>query len=159
MTKVLYALGRFSVRRRLIVLGVWLVVAVALVVVSHQTGDNTNNNLSLPGTGSQQAKDVMAKPFPAQSNGSSPIVIHASSGKLTDSKYASAVNNAAAQVAKEPFVASVVNPLTPQGASAAEPESEHRISVGDHVGEPRFAIDRARRSRSSTVPIRRRRPD
>ena len=37
--------------------------------------------------------------------------------KLTDSNYASAVNNAAAQVAKEPFVASVVNPLTQQGAS------------------------------------------
>ena len=82
MTKVLYALGRFSVRRRFIVLGVWLVVAVALVVVSHQTGDNTNNNLSLPGTGSQHAKDVMAKPFPDQSNGSSPIVIHASSRRV-----------------------------------------------------------------------------
>lgn len=55
MTKVLYSLGRFSVRRRFVVLGVWLVVAVALVVASHQTGDTTNNNLSLPGTGSQQA--------------------------------------------------------------------------------------------------------
>ena len=159
MTKVLYSLGRFSVRRRFVVLGVWLVVAVALVVVSHQTGDNTNNNLSLPGTGSQQAKNVMAKPFPDQSNGSSPIVIHASSGKLTDSKYASAVNNAAAQVAKEPFVASVVNPLTPQGASAlSKNQSTGYLSV-THVGEPGFAIDRPGAARSSTVPIRRRRPD
>ena len=134
MTKVLYALGRFSVRRRFIVLGVWLVVAVALVVVSHQTGDNTNNNLSLPGTGSQRAKDVMAKPFPDQSNGSSPIVIHASSGKLTDSKYASAVNNAAAQVAKEPLVASVVNPLTQQGASAlSKDQSTGYLSVTTSV--------------------------
>ncbi|MBV8989995.1 MAG: MMPL family transporter, partial [Solirubrobacterales bacterium] len=61
---------------------------------------------------------VLATPFPDQSNGSSPIVIHAYSGKLTDSNYANAVNSAAAQVAKEPFVASVINPLTPQGASA-----------------------------------------
>ena len=134
MTKVLYSLGRSSVRRRYVVLGVWLVVAVALVVVSHQMGDTTNNNLSLPGTGSQRAMNVMTKPFPDQSNGSSPIVIHAKSGKLTDSKYASAVNSAAAQVAKEPFVASVVNPLTAQGASAlSQNQSTGYLSVTTSV--------------------------
>ena len=36
----------------------------------------------------------------------------------TDSQYASAVNQAAADVAKARYVASVVNPLTSQGASA-----------------------------------------
>ena len=45
-------------------------------------------------------------------------MLHVSSGKLTDSKYAGAVNQAAADVAKAPDVASVVNPLTSQGASA-----------------------------------------
>jgi RND superfamily putative drug exporter len=144
MTKVLYSLGRFSVRHRVVVLGVWLVVAIALVAVSHQTGDNTNNNLSLPGTGSQHATNVMAKPFPNQSNGSSPIVIHAKSGKLTDSKYASAVNNAAAQVAKEPFVASVVNPLTSQGASAlSKDQSTGYLSVTTSVNPNTLSIDQA----------------
>ncbi|MBV8991220.1 MAG: MMPL family transporter, partial [Solirubrobacterales bacterium] len=118
MTGFLYAIGRFCVRRRFVVLAVWLVVAVVLVAVSHRMGDNTNDNLTLPGTNSDHAKNVLATPFPDQSNGSSPIVIHAYSGKLTDSNYANAVNSAAAQVAKEPFVASVINPLTPQGASA-----------------------------------------
>ena len=146
MTKVLYSLGRFSVRRRFVVLGVWLMVAVALVVISHQTGDTTNNNLSLPGTGSQQAMNVMAKPFPAQSNGSSPIVIHAKSGKLTDSNYASAVNNAAAQVAKEPFVASVVNPLTSQGASAlSQNQSTGYLSVTTTVNPGSLSIDQAQK--------------
>ena len=146
MTKVLYALGRFSVRRRLVVLGVWLVVAAALVVVSHQTGDNTNNNLSLPGTGSQQAMNTLAKPFPDQSNGSSPIVIHAKSGKLTDSNYASAVNNAAAQVAKEPFVASVVNPLTPQGASAlSQNQTTGYLSVTTSVSPGSLSTDQAQK--------------
>jgi RND superfamily putative drug exporter len=118
VTGVLYAVGRFSVRRRFVVLGVWFVVTVALVAVSHTLGDNTNDNLSLPGTDSQKAADILAKSFPSQANGTSPIVLHASSGKLTDSKYASAVNQAAADVAKNPNVASVINPLTPQGASA-----------------------------------------
>jgi putative drug exporter of the RND superfamily len=101
-----------------VVVGVWLVVTVALVAVSHQLGDNTNDNLSLPGTDSQRATDTLRKSFPDQANGTSPIVIHAHSGQLTDSKYANAVNEAAADVAKAPNVASVVNPLTSQGASA-----------------------------------------
>jgi putative drug exporter of the RND superfamily len=106
------------VRRRFIVLGVWFVAAVALVAISHSMGDNTNDNLSLPGTGSQKATDALSKSFPDQANGTSPIVLHAPSGQLTDSKYASAVNQAAADVAKAPNVAGVVNPLTQQGASA-----------------------------------------
>ena len=74
--------------------------------------------MTLPGTNSQQAADTLSKSFPDQANGSSPIVLHVSSGKLTDSKYSQAVNQAAADVAKAPDVASVVNPLTSQGASA-----------------------------------------
>ena len=118
MTGVLYAVGRFSVRRRFIVLGVWFVVTVVLVAVSHRLGDNTNDNLSLPGTDSQHAADILAKSFPSQANGTSPIVLHTSSGQLTDSKYAGAVNDSAADVAKNPNVASVINPLSTQGASA-----------------------------------------
>ena len=118
MTGALYGLARFCARHRFWILTVWLVVAVALVGVSHRLGDNTNDNLTLPGTGSQHATDALSKSFPDQANGTSPIVLHVSTGKLTDSKYASAVNQAAADVAKAPDVASVVNPLTSAGASA-----------------------------------------
>jgi putative drug exporter of the RND superfamily len=118
MTGMLYRLAQFCVRRRFVVLAVWLVATIALVAVSHSLGDNTNDNLSLPGTDSQAATDALAKSFPDQANGSSPIVLHAKSGKLTDAKNAEAVAAAAAGVAKEPHVASVVSPLTPQGATA-----------------------------------------
>ena len=60
----------------------------------------------------------MSHSFPDQANGSSPIVLHVNSGKLTDTKHANAVNAAAADVAKAPLAASVVNPLTPQGSFA-----------------------------------------
>src|ERR1700748_3432169 len=120
MTGALYGLARFCARHRFWVLTVWLVVAVALVGVSHRLGGNTHDKLTLPGTRRQQAIDALSKSFPDQANGTSPIVLHVSNGKLTDSKYAGAVNRAAADVAKAPDVASVVNPLTSQGASAPD---------------------------------------
>ncbi|HTT55306.1 MAG TPA: MMPL family transporter [Streptosporangiaceae bacterium] len=118
MTGALYGLARFCARHRYLVLTAWLIVTVVLVGVSHRLGDSTSDNLTLPGTGSQQATDALSKPFPDQANGSSPIVLHVSHGKLTDAQYASAVNQAAADVARAPDVASVINPLTSQGASA-----------------------------------------
>jgi len=118
MTGVLYRLARFCAQHRYLVLSAWLIVTVVLVGVSHQLGDHTSDNLTLPGTGSQQATDTLSQPFPDQANGSSPIVLHVSHGKLTDPQYSSAVNQAAADVAKAPDVASVVNPLTSEGASA-----------------------------------------
>ncbi len=118
MTGALYGLARFCARHRFWILAVWVLVAVALVGVSQRLGDSTNNSLTLPGSNSQLATDTLSKSFPDQANGTSPIVLHVSSGKLTDSRYSGAVNQAAADVAKAPDVASVVNPLTSQGASA-----------------------------------------
>jgi putative drug exporter of the RND superfamily len=118
MTGMLYGLAKFCIRRKFVVLVVWLLVTIALVAVSHRLGDNTNDNLSLPGTDSQAATNALKKSFPDQANGSSSIVIHAKSGKLTDAKNAEAVGKAAAGVANEPHVASVISPLTPQGATA-----------------------------------------
>jgi putative drug exporter of the RND superfamily len=118
VTGVLYGVARFCVRRRFVVLGVWLVVTIALVLVSHRLGDNTNDNLSLPGTDSQHATTVLKSSFPAQANGTSPIVLHAKTGKLTDQDNANAVNQAVANLSKTKDVAAAVSPLTPQGASA-----------------------------------------
>jgi putative drug exporter of the RND superfamily len=144
MTGVLYRLARFCVRHRFAVLVLWLLVAVALVAVSQRLGDKTNDNLTLPGTNSQQATDALSKPFPDQANGSSPIVLHVSNGKLTDSKYSSAVNQAAADVAKAPDVASVVNPLTSAGASAlSKDQATGYLSVTLSVSPGSMSVDDA----------------
>ncbi len=118
MTGMLYGLAKFCIRRRLIVLGVWVVVAVALVVIAQSAGDNTNDNLSLPGTNSQKATDVLNESFPDQANGSNPIVMKAPSGKkLTDSTYSNAIAESTSDVSKQKYVASAISPLTSQGAS------------------------------------------
>ncbi len=161
MTGRLYGVGRFCVRHRFVVCGVWLVAAVALIAVSHTLGETTSEDLSLPGTDSQRASDTLAKSFPNQANGSSPIVLHAAHGKLTESRYASAVNQAAAAVAKAPHVASVVNPLTPRGASAlSRDQSTGYLSVtlsespGElSVSEAHTVIDAANPARAAGLEV------
>ncbi len=161
MTGALYGLARFCVRRRFVVAGVWLVLTIALVAVSHRLGDNTNDNLSLPGTDSQQATDTLAKSFPDQANGTSPIVLRAYSGKLTEAKYSTAVDEAAADVAKAPNVASVVNPLTPAGASAlSKDKSTGYLSVtlavppGElSVGDVQTIIDAANPAKQAGLEV------
>ncbi len=146
MTRVLYAVARFCTRQRYLVLVMWLLVTVGLVAVSHQVGDNTNDSLTLPGTNSQRATDALSKSFPDQANGSSPIVLHVTGGKLTDSKYSGAVNQAAADVAKAPYVASVVNPLTQQGASAlSKDQSTGYLSVTLSVAPGALSVGDAQR--------------
>jgi putative drug exporter of the RND superfamily len=144
MTGVLYGIARFCVRRKFIVLAVWLVVAVALVAISKQMGDNTNDNLSLPGTNSQHATDILKASFPTQANGTSPIILHASNGKLTDSKYSGAVNQAAADLAKQSDVSSVINPLTPEGASAlSKDKATGYLTVGLKVSPGSLSEEQA----------------
>jgi putative drug exporter of the RND superfamily len=118
LTGVLYRLAQGCVRRRWIVLAAWLIVTAALVIVSKSMGERTNNNLSLPGTGSQTAKATLSHSFADQANGASPIVLHATKGKLDEKPLSEAVDEAAAALAKAPHVAGVVSPLTPQGATA-----------------------------------------
>ncbi|HZE04888.1 MAG TPA: MMPL family transporter, partial [Solirubrobacteraceae bacterium] len=155
MTGILYGLARFCVRRHVLVLASWLVVAVGVVAVSHRLGDNTNDNLSLPGTNSYQATSTLGRSFPDQSNGTSPIVIHAKSGKLTDSQYANAVNQAAADVAKKPFVAGVVNPLTQQGAAQlSKDQATGYLSVTLSVPPGQLSVTQAQNIINGAQPAR-----
>jgi putative drug exporter of the RND superfamily len=70
---LLYRLGHFCARHPVWVLAVWLVVALAIVGVARSVGQETNDDLSLPGTDSQAASDLLSNKFPDQANGSVPI--------------------------------------------------------------------------------------
>jgi RND superfamily putative drug exporter len=144
MTGLLYRLAGFCVRHRFTVLAMWLLVTVVLVGVSRSVGDDTNDSLTLPGTDSQRATDSLASPFPDQANGSSPIVLHVDNGKLSDSKYATAVKQATADLAKTPYVASATSPLSSAGASAlAKDQKTGYISVTLSASTGSLSVDDA----------------
>ena len=93
MTRFLYALGGFCVRRRVPVLVVWLLIVVALAVLARGVGEQTSDNLVLPGTDSQQASDTLGDHFPEQANGTNPIALAVPKGKqLTDAPYKDAID-------------------------------------------------------------------
>jgi RND superfamily putative drug exporter len=88
VTPLLYRLGQISVRHRRVVLVVWLVLFAVLAVAARSVGPDLNDNLTLPGSDSQAATDLLQARFPAQANGTNPVVLRAPTGaKLTDAKY------------------------------------------------------------------------
>ena len=117
MASVLYRLGRWLTAHRLTVLVAWVIIAIGLVALVGTFGAKTSNNLTLPGTDSQAATDILADQFPPQQNGANPIVFRAPSGKLSDTKYKGAINTAATALAKTPHVANAPSPFSQKGAS------------------------------------------
>jgi uncharacterized membrane protein YdfJ with MMPL/SSD domain len=108
---VLYRLGRLCANRALLVVAVWLGLVVVVRLVVWSVGAETSNDLSLPGTESQQATDLLASRFPPQQNGSSPVVFHVTKGKITDKANQQAVEASYKALAKAPHVASAPDPF------------------------------------------------
>ncbi len=118
MTPLLYRLGHFCARRSVLVLVVWVAIALAVVGVARGVGQETNDNVSLPGTDSQAASDLLSNKFPDQANGSVPIAFRAPEGaKLTDSKYKKPIQRVVRVYAKDPAITQAVGPFSEQGGS------------------------------------------
>lgn len=117
MTRALYALGRTCAKHGWVVLAVWTVLLAALGFAAKSTGEKLNDNLTLPGTGSQNAADVLDDKFPSQANGSTPVVFVAPKGKkVTESKYKDAITQVYEDYKKDKAVTNVVSPFSSAGA-------------------------------------------
>ena len=118
MTGVLYRIGWACVRHRVAVVAAWLALAAVAVALAGALGSRASDDISLPGTGSQRATDLLARGFPAQANGSSPIVLRAPPGRrVTEQRYADAIGRSVDALAADPHVAKVVSPLARAGAA------------------------------------------
>ncbi|HMC49745.1 MAG TPA: MMPL family transporter, partial [Solirubrobacterales bacterium] len=112
MTGPLYAIGRFCSRHRWPVIGAWIVLAIALLAISHASGSKTSENLTLPGTDSTIATELLEDNLPEQAYGSNPLVFEAPAGKeLTETKYAAAIGETAKRLEAIPYVNSATSPL------------------------------------------------
>jgi len=79
-------------------------------------GQETNDNLSLPGTDSQAASNLLGDKFPDQANGSVPIAFRAPAGtKLSDTKYKKPIERLTKAYGKDPAVMHAVGLFSEQG--------------------------------------------
>ena len=116
MTPLLYRLGHFCARHRVLVLVVWVVVALSVVIVAKTVGQETNDDLDLPGTDSQAATNLLSDKFPDQANGSIPIALRAPEDKkLSNLKYKKPIQAVTKAYSKDPAITKTTGPFSDQG--------------------------------------------
>lgn len=114
MTGPLYAIGRWCSRHHWPVIAAWVLLAIVLVVVGQASGSKTSENLTLPGTGSTQATELLEESLPEQAYGSNPLVLEGPAGtKLSEPKFAKAVEETTKNLEALPNVNSAMSPLAP----------------------------------------------
>ena len=107
MSRLLYRLGRATVRRRRLVVLAWIIAAVGVIALGSLSGGKTSDAFEAPGVESQTALDVLQRDFPAAAGTSAQLVFATDTGTLSDPAAAAAVNAALADVARQPHVDSV----------------------------------------------------
>jgi putative drug exporter of the RND superfamily len=121
VTGPLYRIGGFCSRHHWPVIGAWIVLAIALVAIGQASGSKTSENLTLPGTGSTLATELLEENLPEQAYGSNPLVLEAPAGtKLSEPKFAKAVEETSKNLEKQPDVNSAMSPLAPQAQTLSQ---------------------------------------
>ncbi len=129
MTGPLYAIGRFCSRHHWPVIGGWVVLAIALVLIGQAAGSKTGENLTLPGTDSTIATELLEDNLPEQAYGSNPLVLVAPKGKkLTEPQFAKAVEETGKRLEALPDVNSALSPVSKEG------EERKILSADQQIG-------------------------
>ena len=81
MARLLRSLGSWCARHGLVVIAIWALLGIGVGAAVTTFGAETNDDLTLPGTDSQAAKDLLEERFPPQQNGVNPIVFDVDDGQ------------------------------------------------------------------------------
>ena len=130
MTPVLYALGHFCTKHRWVVVIAWVIILAGMLVGSKSLGWNTSNNMTLNGTGSQDATNLLNDRWPEAANGSIPVVLGAPGGTtISDSQYTDAINETVSNYQNDSNVTSVTSPLGTSQQSMALNSKDGQIAI------------------------------
>ncbi|KUM40410.1 MMPL family transporter [Arthrobacter sp. EpRS71] len=135
MASFLYRLGKFSYRRRWLVISIWLAVMVAVGGSAAAFHGTMSNNFTIPGTETQQMADKLKEALPESSGGSASVVFEAGESGFDQAKK-DAVAAALTKLQDLPEVQAVVNPFTTQ-------EQVDNGAAGIAAGEAKAAEGKA----------------
>jgi RND superfamily putative drug exporter len=118
MSGRLYRLGRACVRRRRLVLVVWVLAVVAIGAVSRAAGGGFSDDFRVPGVESQRAHDLLRERFPEKATATAQVVLRVEDGTLRDERPAAAVRAALERVGDLPRVREAPDPIATGALSA-----------------------------------------
>ncbi|MET7705251.1 MMPL family transporter [Micromonospora sp. NPDC005413] len=125
MATLLYRLGRGALRRRRLVVALWLVVLVAAGLAAATLRGPTASNFTMPGTESQQALDLLAEQFPAASGATGTIAVKApGDGQLATPQGQAVVQELVQQASTLPGVVGAVDPFQ---VGAVSPDGQYAL--------------------------------
>ena len=107
------ALARWCYQHRIVVITAWIGLLIGLAVMSQAVKTSYDNSLTLPGTGSGNAQELLQRSAPAQAGDSDQIVWQVSHGSVRDHAVERRVSAMLARVSRLPEVASVTSPYNP----------------------------------------------
>ena len=115
--KFMSAIARWCFRNRFLVIATWVIVLIGLGVLAKGVNSNYDNSVSLPGTGSTTAQQLLAKVVPAQAGDSDTIVWQVKQGTVRDPAVTAKLGAVLGQISTMPEVAAVTSPYGPSGAA------------------------------------------
>ncbi|MGZ4661471.1 MAG: MMPL family transporter, partial [Arthrobacter sp.] len=113
MALFLYRLGKFSYRRRWLIISLWLAVMVAVGGAAAAFHGTLSNNFQIPGSETQQMADKLKKDLPASSGGSASIVFEADDAQFSQAGK-DAVSAVLTKLKTIPEVQGTVDPFATQ---------------------------------------------
>jgi len=116
------ALARWCYQHRFVVITAWIGLLIGLAVMSQAVKTSYDNSLTLPGTGSGNAQQLLLRSAPAQAGDSDQIVWQVSHRSVTDPVIEQRMSAMLARVSHLPEVASVASPYLPGGKVQVSPD-------------------------------------
>ncbi|WP_084336591.1 MMPL family transporter [Actinomadura oligospora] len=157
MATLLYALGRFSFRRRWFMAVLWAGLLVVAGVLAGQAPAAPPTDFSMPGTEAQRAFDLLDQRFPElKADGATArVVFKAENGKVTDAQAREDVTKTVSALGHDPQVALVTDPFktgsVSQDGSTAFAQVSYKVSASELDDASRTAltdtVDHARSDR------------
>src|SRR6266536_6202518 len=120
MAGFLDRLGQGAARHKWVTIGVWLLLAVVLVVAAEASGGTTVDVFKIPGAQSEKARELLQQRFPAQAGDTADVAFQARNGTITDpaNQAAIAETKANLQPGKLADITQVIGPATPVAGPA-----------------------------------------
>jgi putative drug exporter of the RND superfamily len=115
------ALARWCYQHRFVVITAWIGLLIGLAVMSQAVKTSYDNSLTLPGTGSGSAQELLLRSAPAQAGDSDQIVWQVSHGSVKKPAIEQRMSAMLGQVSHLPEVASVASPYLPGGKVQVSP--------------------------------------